>query len=375
MRACQGGVLLYPVYALLFADAGVSAAGISTLFVVWSVVAFVVEVPSGAWADSWSRRRLYAIGAFLTASGYASWLVWPAYPGFALGFVLWGLGGALASGSIEALIYDELAADGAAGRYAAVAGRGGTVEILAMLSATVLAAPAYAWGGYRLVGAASVVVTAAGGLVALGFVEAPRRQTSDEWGGAAGYLRTIRAGLRDVTRSRRVAWAVAVAALVPGFTALDEYLPLVSRAAGAPTVAVPLLFALPSLAMAGGSALAGRFATIGRGRLGGAVGVAAALLAAGALSGHPAGMVPIAVAFGVLQFAIVITETRLQEAISGRARATVLSVAGFVSEVVAVLVYTLFALGAHVAAVPLLFAACGIPLLATAAAIARRTPV
>jgi len=35
------------VYSLLFADAGLSTARISTLFVIWSVVSFVFEVPSG----------------------------------------------------------------------------------------------------------------------------------------------------------------------------------------------------------------------------------------------------------------------------------------------------------------------------------------
>jgi len=365
-------VLFYPVYALLFADAGLSTAQISSLFVLWSVVSFVVEVPSGVWADIWSRRRLYALGEFLTAAGFACWTLWPSYAGFAVGFGLWGLGGSLGSGALEALVYDELAAAGATERYARVAGRGGTVAILSMLAATVLAAPVYAWGGYPLVGALSVVVVAAGGWIALGFPETPRQEETDEFGGVRGYLATLRAGLREVRGSRRVAWAVAIGALVPGFTALDEYLPLLSRAAGAPTVVVPLLFAMPSLAMAVGSALAGRWSAIGPSRLGAALAVAAVLLAGGALSGRLAGMVPIAVAFGILQFAIVVTETRLQDSIGSGSRATVLSVAGFASEVFAVLVYVFFGFGGG--SVPVMFALCGLPLLATAIAISHRLP-
>jgi MFS family permease len=359
------------VYALLFADTGLSTAQISSLFVLWSVVSFVVEVPSGAWADTWSRRRLYALGEFLTAAGFACWTLWPAYPGFALGFVLWGLGGSLGSGTLEALVYDELAAAGATERYARVVGRGGTVAILSMLAATVLAAPVYAWGGYPLVGALSVAVTAAGGWIALGFPETPRQEDADEFGGLRGYLVTLRAGLREVPGSSRVAWAVAIAALVPGFTALDEYLPLLSRAAGAPTVVVPLLLSMPSLAMAVGSALAGRWFAIAPARLAGAVAGAAALLALGALSDRLAGMVPIAVAFGVLQFAIVVTETRLQDSIGSGSRATVLSVAGFASEVFAVLLYLMFSVEV---ALPVLFALCALPLLATALAVGRRLP-
>jgi MFS family permease len=364
-------VLLYPVYALLFADAGLSTGQISTLFVLWSTVSFVFEVPSGAWADTWSRRRLYALGALLTAAGYATWTLWPAYPGFALGFVCWGLGGALASGTLEALVYDELAASGAADAYARVAGRGGTVAILAMLAATAVAAPAYAWGGYPLVGALSVAVAVTGGLLALGFPETPRREEADEYGGVRGYAATLRAGLREVRGSRPVAWAVAIAALVPGFTALDEYLPLLVREAGAATVAVPLLFTLTALAMAAGSALAGRAAGLGPRRLAGLLALAAVLLAAGALTRHLAGIVPISLAFGILQLAIVVTETRLQEATRSGVRATVLSVSGFAAEVFAVTLYAFVGAGAALAPVAVLFALLGLPMLGTAVAVRR----
>jgi hypothetical protein len=163
------------VYALLFADAGLTAAQISTLFVIWSVVSFAAEIPSGAWADVWSRRRLYAVGAFLTAAGFASWTFWPTYAGFAMGFGLWGLGGALCSGTLEALLYDGL---GDSETYARTAGRGGTTAILAMLAATVLASPAYTMGGYLLVGALSVAIRAIGGFVALTLPE-PARTSPD----------------------------------------------------------------------------------------------------------------------------------------------------------------------------------------------------
>jgi MFS family permease len=160
-----------------------------------------------------------------------------------------------------------------------------------------------------------------------------------------------------------------VAALVPGFTALDEYLPLLSRDKGAPTTLVPLLFALTALAMAAGSALAGRFPTLPRRRLAALMALAATLFAGGALVRSIVGMAAVSAAFGILQFAMVLTETRLQEAITGRARTTVLSLSGFLSEVFAVALYALFALHAPL---PALFALSAVPLAATALAIARR---
>ncbi|MCU7728745.1 MFS transporter [Actinoplanes sp. KI2] len=351
--------MLYPVYALLFADAGLSTSQISVLFAIWSVVSFAFEVPSGALADAWSRRGLYAIGELLTAAGYALWLIWPAFPGFALGFVLWGLGGALASGTLEALVYDQVGDD-----YAKVMGRAGTVGILATLAATLLAAPALTLGGYRLVGIASIAVVTLGGLLALRLPDSVRTPGEADDSDGGSYRQLLRSGLRDAVKDRRTILTVAVAAMLPGFTALDEYLPLLARDKGAPTVAVPLLYALVALAMAAGSALAGRYVA----SLPLVVAAAAALLAAGALVPHLIGMVPVAATFGLLQYAMIRAETSLQESITGPARTTVLSISGFGAEVFAVVLYAGFGLPVPL---PPLFALAALPLLLTAVLAAR----
>jgi hypothetical protein len=140
-------VLLYPVYALLFRDTGLSVWQISSLFALWSITGVLLEVPSGAWADAVSRRLLLWLGPLLTATGFALWTLLPSYGAFALGFVLWGAGGALASGAREALVYDELERLGAADRYAHVMGRARAAGLVAVMAATGLAGPVFAWGG------------------------------------------------------------------------------------------------------------------------------------------------------------------------------------------------------------------------------------
>ena len=55
----------YPLYALLFLDTGLSEAQISVLFALWSITAFVAEVPTGALADRWSRRGSLMLAGFL----------------------------------------------------------------------------------------------------------------------------------------------------------------------------------------------------------------------------------------------------------------------------------------------------------------------
>ena len=103
-------VPLYSVYALLFADHGLAVGQVSSLFVIWSLTSFVFEVPSGAWADTIDRRLLLVVSAAIYAMAFSAWMLVPTYLGFATGFVLWGLSGAIMSGTFEALLYDELAA-------------------------------------------------------------------------------------------------------------------------------------------------------------------------------------------------------------------------------------------------------------------------
>lgn len=113
---------LYPLYALLFADTGLSGSQISALFAIWSAVGVLAEVPSGAVADRFSRRGCLVAAGVLQAVGYLGWVLLPGFAGFAAGFVLWGLGGSLISGAQQALLYDGLAAAGAQDRYAQVSG-------------------------------------------------------------------------------------------------------------------------------------------------------------------------------------------------------------------------------------------------------------
>src|SRR5690606_3866281 len=101
-------VLLYPVYAVLFADTGLSTAQISALFVIWSVASLALEIPSGVLADLVPRRSLLVAGPLLAAIGYALWVAIPSFASFAAGFVLWGAHSALQSGALEALVYEEL---------------------------------------------------------------------------------------------------------------------------------------------------------------------------------------------------------------------------------------------------------------------------
>lgn len=361
-------VLLYPVYVLLFADAGLSVGQISSLFVIWSASAILLEVPSGAWADAVSRRLLLCLAPLVTAAGFAVWVLLPSYPAFALGFLLWGAGAALGSGALEALVFTELDRLGAAGRYARVMGRARTAGVVGAAASAPLAAPVLAAGGYPAVAAGSILACLLAAAVATRF---PEHRDTDGGAGSdeddLGWAASLRAGLAEARTVPTVRAAVLlVAAVAAGWGALDEYTPLLARDTGLDTATVPLLLLLVWVGTTAGGLLAPageRLTTRGYAAL---LCLGALTLAGGALTGHPAGFVLVAVAFGAFQLATVLADARLQARISGPSRATVTSLAGLATDVTIIAVYAGYGLVASGAGNAVAFAAVAVPYLGVA---------
>jgi MFS family permease len=372
-------VPLYPLYALLFADTGLSTAEISALFAIWSAVGIVAEVPTGALADRFSRRGCLVAAGVLQAVGYAAWILMPGFPGFALGFVLWGLGGVLVSGAQEALLYDGLAAAGAQEHYARVNGWVSAMELVGQLPAAVAAMALYATGGYQLAGWASVGTCLAAALVASSLPEPPRdmrhdRDSSDVGSESddLGYLATLRAGLTEAAQRPGVPGVLLAVAVMTSFDGVEEYFPLLLAEWGYPTTLVPLAGLPIVLAGVGGAALGGHAHRLGRWALGAVSWAAMLLFGAAGLAGHPAGLVAVAVFYGAYRAVLVVLDARLQERIASRSRATVTSVAGVGTDLATIALYAVWALGGApltallgvtiAAALPLLLRAPSVPI-------------
>lgn len=313
-----------------------SAAQISSLLIIWSSVAFALEVPSGALADRVSRRRLLITAGLIRAAGFALWVTVPSYPAFAIGFVLWGMSSAFRSGTFEALVYDELVVAGTEDQYGRMIGTAGTIRLLANVGATLAAAPLLILGGYVLVGWVSAAVCLADAMVSWTLPERPRIRRVD--GGVRGYLRTLQAGLAEARRNRAV-FGVLIALVCLGVGAFDEYLPLLLRGQGIPTNLVPVLLASLGIATAAASWAAGRWPAARRHIPAIVLLLGAVSLATGALVHHPVGFVGLAAALTAATFVTVCAQIRLQYAISGEARATVTSVAGLGTECAALITH------------------------------------
>ncbi|GHB98072.1 MFS transporter [Cerasicoccus arenae] len=108
----------YPVFTILFLDIGLTLKDFFLLNVLWAASIVLLEVPSGAFADTFGRRNLVrlaglcmvvelAIIAFVPLDHY--WLLLMA---FAVNRIISGAAEAFASGADEALAYDSLKALG-----------------------------------------------------------------------------------------------------------------------------------------------------------------------------------------------------------------------------------------------------------------------
>ncbi|WP_327010964.1 MFS transporter [Dactylosporangium sp. NBC_01737] len=335
---------LYPLYALLFTDTGLGDGQISLLFALWSGVGLLAEVPTGALADRFSRRGALVAAGVLQAVAFA---VWTAAPGgwvFAAGFVLWGVGGALSSGALEALLYDGLVAAGAEDRYARVSGQVAAAGLIAQIPAAGAAVVLFPLGGYALVGWVSVGICLCAAALALRLEQpgkAPDDEDDDHW----GYFATLGDGIGQAARAPAVRAAILALAALAGLDAIDEYFPVMAAGWGVPTGLNPALVLVVTL---GGAAGAGIVAYTGTSRpavQATLLAVAGVALAAAGVLRLPVGVVLVAVFYGLYRYVLVLVDARLQHVIEGASRATVTSVAALATEVSALALFGAWAAG------------------------------
>jgi MFS family permease len=139
----------YPIYALLFLDYGLTLEQFGVLNGIWAATIVLLEVPSGALADTLGRRKLLiATGIFMVLE-MAVLLVAPIGGGtllfslFVLNRVLSGAAEAAASGADEALAYDSLKAAGQESRWGHVLERVQRDTSLAFFFAMMIGAAVY----------------------------------------------------------------------------------------------------------------------------------------------------------------------------------------------------------------------------------------
>lgn len=104
----------YPIFTILFLDFGLSLEQFAVLNAVWAITIVVLEVPSGALADTIGRRNLVVLSAVIMVLEMLLILFAPignsqvVFHLFLINRILSGAAEAAASGADEALAYDSL---------------------------------------------------------------------------------------------------------------------------------------------------------------------------------------------------------------------------------------------------------------------------
>lgn len=108
----------YPIFAILFLDLGLSREQFLTLNAVWAAAIFLLEVPSGALADTIGRKKLLIAAGVMMVLEMALLLFAPQNGGWVLLMMVFanrllsGASEASASGADQALAYDTLQQEG-----------------------------------------------------------------------------------------------------------------------------------------------------------------------------------------------------------------------------------------------------------------------
>jgi hypothetical protein len=331
-------VPIYPSYAIMMGEHGISPLELSTLFIIWSATALAFEVPSGVLADRISRKRVLRVSGALKGCAFSVWLALSGFEGHALGFVLWGAGSSLMSGTAEAFLYDKLHAHGRPDDFARIYGRGVACNGLGV--ATAIVTGGYlAQNGYTVPLALSAAAPWAATLVVAVFMSEPPRAHAPVR--AVGFAATLATGWREALTTPIVRHLVVALAVLPAiYGTLEEYVgPFLAEKPDVSLGAIGLIYALAFGARSIGVTFVDRLPPLSPRVAVAAYAFSAIPLVATLVEPIVAVTISLAVYFAVSAAAEILLQSHLQHAITGHARATVTSFAGMGRQLTGIALY------------------------------------
>ena len=227
-------VSLYPI--MLSRIGGLNIQQIGTLFAIWSLSYLACEIPTGVLADYWSRKWVVFAGGFARAAGFAIWLLWPGFVGYAIGFMLWGLNVACWSGAATAYLHDELRAEGKQDKFSKYYGYLMSVNTIGKLAGLLVAAMLTLRHTNLLI-SLSLLSSILLSVVLLLLPEHPYKKQNT-------YLKTLQAAFREVGHSKKLRYLCYVLFCVyMTIGVLEELLPRVYANFGLSDTMVSLVIA------------------------------------------------------------------------------------------------------------------------------------
>ncbi len=109
LKIAKWFMLVMPIIVVFYQENGLSMKDVFILQAIYSIAIFVLEIPSGYFADVLGRKNTLLAGAFFGFLGYGIYTVSYSFIGFLFAELAMGIGQSFISGADSALLYDTLA--------------------------------------------------------------------------------------------------------------------------------------------------------------------------------------------------------------------------------------------------------------------------
>ena len=329
---------IYPLYSIMFGMHGVGPFELSVLFIIWASVGLILEIPSGALADTYSRKWLVVASGLLKSGAFLAWYFWQDFWGYAFGFVLWGIGSSLRSGAFEALLFEVLDEWQETSRFAFHYGR-----IRALATGSIMIGEAS--GGLLIAHGFDIVLLISAAVplvVSLPFCFWVKDVRTDS---TADYTGNLIGAVMEVRGNPTLIFILGLSTLLLTVHGIfDEYVPPLFLEQGFSIAAIAFLAIPVFSAQALGEYLADRFMYLSFKTLLNVMAVGAATLSLASVIGGVPGVVAVTLFFFLFGLAGTITESKLQAQIGGDSRATITSLIGWGDSLGAIFWFALFGL-------------------------------
>jgi len=129
---------IVPYMTLFFIAGGFSTQQVLLLLASWSLAVIVSEIPTGMIADSFDRKKILITSKIFKLLCFIVWLLFSNWWGIITGFIFWGVGTALESGTMQAYIHSLLEKENKGRDFQKIYGRTSSASFLGLFLAATL---------------------------------------------------------------------------------------------------------------------------------------------------------------------------------------------------------------------------------------------
>lgn len=323
-------IFIYAVEKLFFLNRGLNLSQIGILLFLWSVMSLAFEVPTGALADHWSRRKMLILSGVFFSVCYAIWAFSSSFWLFLLGFLFRTLGGTFASGTLQAYIYDFLKINHKESEFEKIWGRGNALRTLGIGTA-VLFGGFFSEISYMFTSIASSLSILSISIIAFVWPEIPPVTSTEE----EGYWVFLKNSIKTVKNNNYLLRIIAFSGITLSiFASLEEYNDVYLKFLGYPNFVIGIIFALATVGQSLASTFAHKFKKHSWLALNVITMIGFVVLVGAAFVKHPAMAIAILFLGVLLEFSRVLNEGIIQKEVPANQRATVSSLNSFIHNLI-----------------------------------------